>query len=273
MQGPIAQALALTCVGNACLRGEDVSGFWPEASVFRFSRRCEFRELDGDHDALIAADPLAWFETLRSVRGLLLHTAPRPRGPQQTIPISERESVGFVGGGPAWIIEALGAEGSALWQGHDRLGDRRDPERKIWLNTYLRSAGARLETRAQPLGRGMVLQAASRALQDALAEIESLASLIAPAWSETFASARETLNADKPDAFHHADIADYARFSAAQRQILAAVSAAWVFGGMGSWNDMVAPAAHASDYERLSEALFDALIDAICALANSTFDG
>ena len=31
--------------------------------------------------------------------------------------------------------------------------------------------------------------------------------------------------------------------------------------------------AHAADYERISEQLFRALIEAICALANSTFDG
>src|SRR6185295_13587776 len=116
MQGPIAQALALTCVGNAFLCGEDVSGFWPAASVFRFSKSCDFRELAGDHDTLIAADPLAWFETLRGARGLLLHTAPRPRGAQQTIPINERESAGFVGGGPAWIVEVVGAGQSTLWQ-------------------------------------------------------------------------------------------------------------------------------------------------------------
>ena len=85
MQGPIAQALALTCVGNAYLRGEDVAGFWPDASVFRFSKSCDFREVDGDRDELIAADPLAWFETLRSRRGLrrrsiMLSTSSPPAG-------------------------------------------------------------------------------------------------------------------------------------------------------------------------------------------------
>ena len=268
MQGPIAQALALTCVGNSYLRGEDVSGFWPEASVFRFSKGCDFREVDGDRDTLIAADPLVWFETLRGARGLLLHTAPRPRGPGQTIPINERQSAGFVGGGPAWIIEAVGAEQSTLWQGHDRLGDRGDPQQKIWLNTYLLSARTKLETHQR-----MALADASRTLEKALREIETLARDLAPAWSETFASARASLNADKPDAFYYADIADCARFSVEQRQILGAVSMGWVFGGMGSWNDMAAPEARAAEYERVSEELFCALIDAICALANSSFDG
>lgn len=265
MQGPIAQALALTCVGNAFLRGRDVSGFWPDASVFRFSKACDFRRVEGERDELIAADPLAWFATLHACHGLRLHSAPGPRGPQQSIPINERESVGFVGGGPAWIIEAVGSERSTLWQGYDRLGDRNDPQHKIWLNTYLMSGETTPQTHAQ-----MVLQEAARNLDEALREIETVAAAIAPAWSENFSSARRVLSADEPDAGYHADIADYATFGTEQRQILGAVSAGWVFGGMGSWNDMVPPEAHAMDYERVSERHFRALIDAICALANAT---
>ncbi len=272
MQGPIAQALALSCVGNAFLRGKDVSGFWPDASVFRFSKSCEFRRLDGDRDALIAADPMAWFETLHAYKGLRLHTAPRQRGPQQTLAINERQSVGFVGGGPAWLIEAIGAERSVLWQGHDRLGDRNDPEHKIWLNTYLMSGEIAPQTHTQ-----VNLQDASRALEDALREIESLATAAAPDWSATFTNARAVLGAQTPEsgygAGYHADIADYAGFDKDQRRMLGAVSAGWVFGAMGSWNDMVVSAAHTMDYERISEQLFGALIDAICALANATLKG
>src|SRR5689334_8035550 len=193
LQGPIAQALALTCVGNAHRIGKDVSGFWPEASVFRFSKCCDFRRVEGERDAPIAADPLAWFETLRAWRGLRLHTAPRPRGPQQAIPISERQSAGFVGGGPAWIIEAVGAECSTLWQGYDRIGDRNDPQHKIWLNTYLMSG----ETAAQTLAQAS-FQEAARNLDEALREIEPLAAAIMPDWVETFRSARLALSGADP---------------------------------------------------------------------------
>src|SRR5262245_28631831 len=103
-----------------------------------FSKSCDFRVVDEKSDRQIAADPLAWFETLRGAcKGLRLHNMPRPRGPGQTIPVEERMMVGFVGGGPAWLIEAVGEGRSQIWQGYDRLGDRNDPDRKIWLNTYL----------------------------------------------------------------------------------------------------------------------------------------
>ncbi len=267
MQGPIAQALALSSVANAFLRGKDVSGFWPDATVFRFSKSCDFRKLEGERDELIASDPMAWFETLRTSRGLQLHAAPRPRAPRQTVPINERQSVGFVGGGPAWIIEVVGARRSALWQGYDRLGDKNEPQHKIWLNTYLWSGASQPQSQARTS-----LTGAAHALDEALNEIGALAADIAPAWSETFASARAILNGDRPDIGYHADIAAYAGFTAQQRRILGAATLGWVFGGMGSWNDVGVADDRAGDYERVSEELFRTLIDAICALANSTFE-
>ena len=106
MQGPIAQALALVCVGNAVLRGRGAGRFWPDCSVFRFSKACDFRRVEGEQDELIAAEPHMWFEVLRAhnIEGLRLHHAPRPRAPNQTIPVEDRMMVGFVGGGPAWPI-------------------------------------------------------------------------------------------------------------------------------------------------------------------------
>jgi hypothetical protein len=117
------------------------------------------------------------------------------------------------------------------------------------------------------------LREAARSLDEALREIETLAAAIMPDWVEDFRAARTALSAADPGRSYHADIAEYARLGKEQRQILGAVTAGWVFGAMGSWNDMVPAQAHAADYERFSERLFRALIEAICALANSTFNG
>ena len=269
MQGPVAQALALTCVGNAALRGRDVAGFWPDALVFRFSKSCDFREVEGERDELLATDPLAWFGILRAQgrRGLRLHHAPRSRGPQQTLPVSERMLAGFVGGGPAWLIEQVGAGQSVIWQGFDRLGDRNDPDRKIWLNTYLR----RGETTPQDFAARPVGEA-SADLHAALTEIAALAKRMQFGnWSEVFAGAREILDGPVPDHPLIADFKRYAGLDDAQLKLVAATSASSVFGGMGSWNDIAPEAEFAADYERLSEQLFTMLNDAICAVANSTF--
>ena len=193
MQGNIAQALALTCVGNAFLRGRDVSRFWPDADVFKYARACEFRDVGDKFDILIAADPTVWFETLAGrCAGLRLHNAPRPRAPNQSIPISERQSVGFVGGGPAWLIEEVGDNSARLWQGFDRLGDRDDPERKIWLTAYLRTG----ETQPLDATRAALPLVASEldgALEDAQALAGRLKDSFGPDWERVFGQARASL--------------------------------------------------------------------------------
>ncbi|MBL4620532.1 MAG: hypothetical protein JKX88_10605, partial [Marinicaulis sp.] len=54
-------------------------------------------------------------------------------------------------------------------------------------------------------------------------------------------------------------------------KLLSAVSAAWVFGGMGSWNDAVYGPEHDEEYSHVSADLYIALQDAIVAVVNSTF--
>ena len=53
--------------------------------------------------------------------------------------------------------------------------------------------------------------------------------------------------------------------SGAARTILDACQSAWVFGGMGTWNDLAFPDEDQKLYLRASDALFRAIIDAIVA--------
>ena len=52
--------------------------------------------------------------------------------------------------------------------------------------------------------------------------------------------------------------------------ILDAAQSGWVFGGMGSWNDMAFHGEVEKEYARVSERLYSAITDAICAAANET---
>jgi hypothetical protein len=83
-----------------------------------------------------------------------------------------------------------------------------------------------------------------------------------------FAKAREVLVKGKVDEAPWLDeLVRYTGFNQRQLSILRAIKHAWVFGGMGSWNDT----GGGERYEELSERLFKALNDTICGLANSTF--
>ncbi|MES1199233.1 MAG: hypothetical protein ABUS48_04555 [Pseudomonadota bacterium] len=265
MQGNIAQSFALVCVGNAYLHGRDVSGFWPNASVFRFSKLCDFGVDDPAQPAsyrVIAADPLAWLASLRpNTTGLRLHAVPATPAPTQVPGIEERMLVGFVGGGPRWLIEAVGETRSTLWQAFDRLLDRNDSERKIWANTYIPQG----ETEPQN-APSTPLDLAAR---DALDTVIAFAAKAAPGWDEYFRKARSVW---EEGAAPNDDLTTYADIDPMGLRLLAMVQHAWAFGGMGSWNDIgFTEAAQQSEYENVSERLFRALIAAIVAVANSTF--
>ncbi len=61
-----------------------------------------------------------------------------------------------------------------------------------------------------------------------------------------------------------------AGYSLDARQLLAMASRAWVFGGMGSWNDIgFTDAARNEEYRRVSQELYRAVTDAIRDAANS----
>ncbi|PWE17826.1 hypothetical protein DDZ18_05575 [Marinicauda salina] len=54
-----------------------------------------------------------------------------------------------------------------------------------------------------------------------------------------------------------------------RRALLEASTMAWVFGGMGSWNDFYPSEEKAAEYERVSEALYRAIQDAQLAAVNA----
>lgn len=259
------QCLTLVAAGNATLRGVNLGRFWPDAPVFRWTEQVEFVVPRTPNEfAVVAADPLAWFDWLKgNYEGLRLHTAPMRQNAEAGA-MPERMLAGLIGGGPRWLIEVVGAERSLLWEGYDRLGDRNAPDRRIWRTAYVLEG----ETERQDAVADADIAAAARELDAALVDVEVVAGAIdAPNFATIFAEARAALSA-APDDEH--DLG--APLSEPARRLIAAAMRASVFGGMGSWNDMGVTNAHKRDYERASEALFLALQRAVTAAANSTFN-
>jgi hypothetical protein len=173
--------------------------------------------------------------------------------------------VAFVGGGPRWLIEAVGESRSELWQGFHRIGDRNHPNQKVWLCTNI------LQGEIDPSDVEPVqLAVALSDLRTVLPEIEAYAREEKyDNFADCFARAREALASKSvEDAPWVADIMRYSGFDAGQLNVLQAINHAWVFGGMGSWNDL---GAGGERYDDLSERLFTALNDCIAGLGNSTY--
>ena len=261
----------LTAPGNRYLASHDITGFWPDAPTFKFMALCEFRTLpasgkDADDYPLRATDPMSWFTSLKPwCKGLRLHYTESVRGPHQQSDTRDRMLVGFVGGGPRWLIEAAGQDRSELWQGFHRFGERGDA--KPWLCTNI------LQAEIDPADSEPVeLHVALSDLRTVLPEIEAYARDEGYAnFADCFASASQALASKTvEDTPWLPDIRRYPGFSDAQLRVLQAVNHAWVFGGMGSWNDL---GAGGERYDSLSERLFAALNDSIAGLANSTYNG
>lgn len=271
MNGHIANAVALVCAGNQFLAGKDIDGFWPGASVFNFMKLVEFRHppasgKDADDYPLVASDPIEWFEMLKPwCNGLRLHNVKPIRGPNQQTDTPDRMLAGFVGGGQRWLIEAIGKSESEIWEAFHRLGDRNDPERRIWKCTHIlqsRLPRAEIDVDATP-----TLDDAVDRFRKALVRIETYArDEKYDNWADIFNEATDTIDAAKP-MIEQGDMARFTGFDDRQAAVFEACSRAWVFGGMGSWNDL----GGGERYDRVSQALYDSLNDCIAALANSTF--
>lgn len=274
MNGNIASAVAIVCAGNQYLAGKDIEGFWPDAPVFNFLKLVEFRHQpasgkDTDDHPLIASDPMEWFETLKPwARGLRLHQVAPTRGPDQQIDAPDRMLAGFVGGGQRWFIEAAGEKESEIWEPFHRLGDRNDPQRRIWKCTHIMlSKAPRHEFDADA---SLKLDVAVESFRKALVRIETYArDEKQDNWADIFNEATAVIDAGKPS-IEQGDMARFTGFSDQQAAIFEACSRAWVFGGMGSWNDV---GGTGERYDRVSQALYDTLNACIAALANSTFRG
>lgn len=242
--------------------------------MFKFCKRVRFVSLSGDpkspEETPFADDPVAWLSLLRraGTSGLRLHQLARNHPL-----VSDRMSAAFAGGGGRWIVEARHGQQSDLWEAKWVVGDQRDPERKIWDVAYYRVDKDRAPL---PIAVDDSLATLKSQLDDALTEIEAFAMRQQGLenFAEVFCDAKAALASDPSSAgSFHSDIAAGADFPMEAPQLLAAAEAAWVFGGMGSWNDIVLQGQDGVDYERVSEALFAAVNRAILGAVNASYVG
>jgi hypothetical protein len=273
VQTSIAQAAALTIFGNGVLSGHKTQdfktqGFWPASSVFAFCRHVRFADYDAaaspPTESPFADDPVQWISRLKDKGTLALRLHHVPRNDPK---ISDRMSSGFVGGGGRWLIESMDAELSDIWEAAWRIGDKEDPARKIWDVTYYRVQAGRAHVPLQTID----LVALRNELNSTLSGIEAFATRQELNYfAGAFRKARDILDSNDPLAdTYHSDLVSDPAMSIEARQLLGAAQTAWVFGGMGSWNDVSFDADHQHEYDELSERLFALSIQAVCGAVNS----
>lgn len=137
MQGTIAQLLSIAAHGNEYLSGRVDDSYFPDSSTFKFCKFVKFMDLQSSgtkwHEREFAKDPNAWFLKLKDTGVIQLRVRYISTNKEE---ISDRMSVGFVGGGGRWLIEAVKPSTSDFWEASWEVGDKDDPEQNIWHVKY-----------------------------------------------------------------------------------------------------------------------------------------
>ncbi|MGH8023208.1 MAG: hypothetical protein ACRED1_06485 [Limisphaerales bacterium] len=270
MNGEIAQFVALVCHGNAFFAGSAVPDLLSANSTFQFCESVRFLEftktpLAGAREIELAANPNQWFSALlqRSVPGLRLS---RASGNGSLLP--DRMSSAFVGGNGVWEIEAVKRNGfSEFWRVRWDVGNRNAPNHRIWRVT----CGSVAETRtSKPVVED--LNSLKGRLEQALREIHDFSEKHGCGeFTRCFSNALESLTPAAPKRGFHKDLSPNGILSSDALALLDSCQTAWVFGGMGSWNDLVFQGEDGREYDRVSDNLFRLAGEIIPAATNDSF--
>lgn len=266
MNGELAQIIALVSHGNLFLhQGENLPV--PDLSTnstFQYVCSIEFARYNSKNDnqgVVVANSVEDWFRFLRSIGTTHLWNIAFD---WQRRDVPEHIAVSFAGGVPI-AIQADLAQGFELWYPQWKTGGQ---SQKPWLIEYrslmfphsYRVSPAKLNEVESHL-RQAITQAERFARRSDVNEIQ---------WAESFANALLLLDAPKPVFPFHQDMLPEYGFSLEAHQILAAASKAYVFGGMGSWNDMgFAQPRLQQEYQQVTEKLYSAVKRATVTASNS----
>jgi len=270
MNGPIAQIVALTCHGNAILSGQPGLPFLPANSTCQFSERVTFVTLGKSllgklNETKLADSPEAWFSYLKAGEALGIRLW---RAPQNDPGFSDRMSAGLVGGGGTWTMEILlPGDTSERWVARWEVGSRDAPDQRIWRVTY-----GRVSKGKSNHAKVCELPEAIHALEESLKEVRAFsAKQKLEVFRKRFEEALDTIETKGRNRHgYHQDLAPTGFLLEEAAVLLDACQTAWVFGGMGSWNDLWFEGEDQGIYERVSERLFEAVNAGIEQAATSS---
>lgn len=270
MNGPIAQLVALTCHANSFLkRGVVTSKFFPDNSTCQYCDWITFvevksRGLGKPTERMVAENPDDWFKVLvgggASAVRIVREAVNNPL-------ISDRMSAGFVGGGGQWMLAVNYPTGvSDYWLARWEVWNQQAAEQRIWRVTYGLVARDKTPSPADPNYSDV-----KTAFELALTRIHAFSlKHKCDGFTECFARAIQSLREESSACGYHKDLYLPGLLSRSDEAMLDAAQSAWVFGGMGSWNDMGFDGEEQQEYEAASDQLFTAVNNAICVAANGS---
>lgn len=265
MTGSVSNFLSLVSFGNKFLNTLTTSENSYD-NIFRNIDQIKFidfkKSAANTFDEVIIADsPYKWFEFLKQTgcKTLKLHFQSSNDYPDEDYKLS-----GFANAGGTWLIEAVFDNHSNYWTDKWAVISQKD-EPTIWSIKY------GIVSKNQPLdSQSYDLIEAKNRLTNILEKIADFAyQYTYPFWVDTFKKSILALNSDNPSIAIMKIVTK--KYSLSSLQLLSSVEIAWVFGGMGSWNDWWFDSEKVNKvYNELTAVLYMSVINAIVTGINSS---
>jgi len=272
MRGETAQLIALCLKLNSVAGAAAVGSSFAENSSMKFCRVVTFthlkRKLLRPNPARVtmATGPDDWMKAILSMglKRCYLSCAVRPENKLLTECSDDWQTTAFAGGGNVWALTTQFADG------HDTS----------WIPVWSYIGGdAPWDVEYQGFNEvfpdeSSSVEAGAEQLKAALIDIRDFARDMDLHWAKTFEGALARLAGEEGPSYL-GDMSSAGALTPEAEQLMHACQASWVFGGMGSWNDIyMVGDTYMMDcprYAAVSAALFDAINQSLVAATNSRF--
>ncbi|OOQ57616.1 hypothetical protein [Mucilaginibacter pedocola] len=265
MIGTLAQLIAIISYGNAFLMDQNWKKLDFENSTLKYCNRVTFvNDKSSENHGVVAEDIQEWFVFLKKSGCQRLKLFYKPKNRDNVG--RERLDAGFVEGSDVWMVEVVFANHSDYWMVNEQVTNEQAKDRRIWgVKYFLASSG---HSSASPTLAS--LNKAKAELDSSLKEIISFSDKHKlKYWAETFSKAKQNLESSHPAIGYYKDFIIEENMALLSRQVLFSAGEAWVFGGMGTWNDLLFNNSKDNNmYNRLSDSLYKSVVKAIIAGVN-----
>jgi hypothetical protein len=266
MTGVLAQLVSLTSYGNYCLAsGQFPLYYYPQHSTFQFCNTVDFLQLKDGKETVLCPNPNSWFGYLKVSNCRKVRLYYQPVGAREGA--MEHQLAGMIGGGGVWLVETIYDGYSNYWSSRWQVTHKDDENKKIWAVDYalihVNQPTTNLQYDLTETAANLI--AALKAIAD-FARQRTLSN-----WADIFERALARLTGVEPAGdYYHQDLVVRENYSLQARQLIFGAASAWVFGGMGSWNDLgFNTPEEEKQYADLSSRLYETVNRSIVAATNS----
>lgn len=270
MTGELSQIIALITYGNAYIsKSHNISSI-NENTAFQYCKCISFTSIYKrfffSGETMVAENPKAWLQFLKAGKCLEMRLAYAPSDNPQ---IPDHISAAFVGGGGEWLINCNYERYSEYWKAYWTVTDRDDPDRKIWTVRYFKHPK---KFDRFDLSKTNLSDLCKR-LTSVLVRIRDFANEQQLAtWANIFSKALEIIrDGNEVNTANNEIINRY--YSLTAKQIFYAADRAWVFGGMGSWNDLYFEKPEVQEeYSKISYELYSIINEVLMKTVNTFYE-